>query len=275
MDETKTTPTATVIPALDDQLAIRTPEHIELQYTLAGLGSRFFALLLDSFIQWGLIFIIFILFLLVMGLLNRLLGYNPLQGMPGLLLATLGVLFFFLLLNGYFLFFETLWNGQTPGKRAMKVRVLREDGRPISFFEVMVRNVLRLADMLPGNYALGALVILFSKRNKRLGDYAAGTVVIKERRQQVPDTGPRTRIEVTPHLNTISGPQFQGVLSSDEQMMITRFLHRRYEMDPAARAQLAQRLALTLAQRLNLPQPMNLPYEALLEWAVGLRTMQP
>jgi uncharacterized RDD family membrane protein YckC len=275
MDETKTTPTATVIPALDDQLAIRTPEHIELQYTLAGLGSRFFALLLDSFIQWGLIFIIFILFLLVMGLLNRLLGYNPLQGMPGLLLAALGVLFFFLLLNGYFLFFETLWNGQTPGKRAMKVRVLREDGRPISFFEVMVRNVLRLADMLPGNYALGALVILFSKRNKRLGDYAAGTVVIKERRQQVPDTGPRTRIEVTPHLNTISGPQFQGVLSSDEQMMITRFLHRRYEMDPAARAQLAQRLALTLAQRLNLPQPMNLPYEALLEWAVGLRTMQP
>lgn len=273
MKPTYTNSSLTTTQPLDDQLSIRTPEHVELQYALAGLGSRFFALLIDSFIQWGIFFALLVLFLLAVSLFNRVLGYNPFQGLPGLLILALGVIIVFLLLNGYFVFFETLWSGQTPGKRALKIRVLREDGRPASFFEIMVRNILRLADIMPGNYALGALVILISKKNKRLGDYAAGTVVIKERRQLVPGGGPRTRIEVRPHLEALPQPQVQGVLSSEEQAMIMNFLRRRYELEPAARAQLAQRLALPLAQRLNLPQPMNLSFEAFLEWAAGIRNM--
>lgn len=271
MEEIKTSPLTT--QSLDDQLSIRTPEHVELEYALAGLGSRFFSLAIDSIIQWGVLTTIFILFLVLSGLLTRLLGYNPFSGLPGMLVVALGIIFFFLVLNGYFIFFETLWSGQTPGKRAMKVRVLRDDGRPINFFEVMVRNVVRVADMLPVGYALGVLSILFSKKNKRLGDYAAGTVVIKERRQMVPTGGPRMRLEVKPHLETIPQPQVQGVLTPEEQTMIVSFLRRRYEMDPAARAHLAQRLALPLAQRLNVPQPMNLSYEAFLEWAAGARSI--
>lgn len=271
MTENKTSSVATVAQPLDDQLSIRTPEHVEFQYVLAGLGNRFFALLIDNLIQGGILFVLMLLFFLGLGFLRQGLGYNPLQGLPALLVVALGVIFFFLVLNGYFIFFEALWSGQTPGKRAMKIRVLREDGRPVGFYEVMVRNVLRLADILPVYYALGALVMLISKKNQRLGDYAAGTVVIKERRQQVPASGPRTRLEVKPHLETLPQPQVQVVLSAEEQTMVINFLRRRFELEPAARAQLAQRLALPLAQRLNLPQPMNLSYEAFLEWAAGVR----
>lgn len=255
---------------LDNQLLIRTPEHVELNYVLAGLGNRFFALFIDSSIQGGIFFVVFVIFGLLMSFLNQM-GLNPFRDLPGLLIIAVMIIFLFLVFNGYFIFFETLWSGQTPGKRAMKLRVLREDGRPVGFFEVMVRNVLRVADMLPTFYAVGALVILLSKKNKRLGDYAAGTVVIKERRQQVPAAGPRTRLEVRPHLETLPQPQFQGVLSPEEQTMVLNFLRRRWEMDQGARAQLAQRLALPLAQRLNIPQPMNLAYEAFLEWVAGLR----
>jgi uncharacterized RDD family membrane protein YckC len=98
------------------------------------------------------------------------------------MMALIFVIFF-----GYFTFFETWWSGQTPGKRWLKLRVIQEDGRPIDFFSALLRNVLRMIDMVPPPlYSLGIISIFASAHAKRLGDFAANTVVIKERSAEAP-----------------------------------------------------------------------------------------
>jgi uncharacterized RDD family membrane protein YckC len=99
-------------------------------------------------------------------------------------LATILVLgfVFFLLVFGYFTMYETFWSGQTPGKRALRIRVIKVNGYPIDFVDALVRNVVRLADFLPSFYGVGLVVMFVSTQSRRLGDYAAGTIVVKERR---------------------------------------------------------------------------------------------
>ena len=94
----------------------------------------------------------------------------------------IAVLLIFVLLWGYFIFFELTWNGQTPGKRAAGVRVLTSRGEPVTLVHTLVRNVLRIVDALPSFYMVGVISILVTRRSQRLGDLAAGTVVVRERR---------------------------------------------------------------------------------------------
>ena len=165
---------------LDDELIIETPERVELHYVLANVGNRFIAAAIDHLIQVLLI----VLVLTIAGAFSD----GPLFRGSKVWVAAITVLLVFGVYWGYFVAFETLWSGQTPGKRWMRLRVVREDGRPVRFFEVFVRNLLRLVvDFMPvPTYALGVISIIFSARSKRIGDFVAGTVVVKERATEAP-----------------------------------------------------------------------------------------
>src|SRR5215210_5522485 len=153
---------------LDDELVIETPERVELHYVLANVGNRFLAAAIDHLLQAATIFAV----VMIVGVTSR---WQFLQGV-GVWTVAIMVLVVFAIIWGYFVVFETLWSGQTPGKRIMKLRVIREDGRPVRFFEAFVRNLLRLiVDLSPfPSYAIGVVSIIFSARSKRVGDFVAG-----------------------------------------------------------------------------------------------------
>ena len=159
-----------------DKLIIETPEQVPLEFQLAGIGSRFLAMVHDTFIQIIAFVVLIILAILFFSFAAPLVsaGIRPWAG-------ALLVLLLFLLQFGYFIFFEAIWNGQTPGKRHQHLRVIKDDGRPITALDSVGRNLMRVVDTLPFFYAIGILSMLLSSRNKRLGDYLVGTVVVHER----------------------------------------------------------------------------------------------
>jgi len=162
-----------------NKVALQTPESVELDFTLAGIGNRAYALVIDDIIL-GLILIVFLIiwaffsyFLYEVVNIDSLIDSKTI----GLWLVAIQLLITFSIYVGYFTFFETLWQGQTPGKRIVKIRVIREDGRPIRLPQATLRALLRpLDDVL----FLGMFLIIFSKSEKRLGDWLAGTLVIQE-----------------------------------------------------------------------------------------------
>src|SRR5258708_3866287 len=157
-----------------DKVIIDTPEQVQLEFPLAGLGSRFLALFVDSLIQFVGVFLLLILF----GILGAAFS---LTAEPGKWVLALYIFIGFLVYGGYFGIFETLWKGQTPGKRQAGIRVIRDSGREITIKEALGRNLLRSIDMLPGVYAVGIASVFLSPQNKRLGDYVAGTVGVHDR----------------------------------------------------------------------------------------------
>ena len=148
-----------------------------------------------------------------------------------------------LLSGGYFIFFELLMRGQTPGKKSMKIRVIRDDGTPVTANEVLIRNILRIVDFLPFGYALGAVVMFPNPLAKRLGDLAAGTIVVKEGqldyRAHADTKNPLPPAESTPSA-------VNSELTAEERRVLGGFLHRRDELLPQAREELAARLAVPL-----------------------------
>lgn len=165
---------------MDEQLTISTPEQVAFQYEMAGIGSRFVAALLDHLILGITVFLIICAAstLGTMGMLASVNGGDPTGGVF-LVLAILTIVLF-LIIWGYFVVFETVWHGQTPGKRAGRLRVIRYNGQPIGAGEAMVRNLVRLVDFMPGFYGIGLLTMFIDKDARRLGDFAAGTIVIRE-----------------------------------------------------------------------------------------------
>ena len=227
---------------LDERFEVETPEHIAIEYDLAGLGSRFVALLLDTLIQ---LLASMVLFLLLWLAVSAFAAETPEdEGM----LAAIAVIGILLINLGYYLFFETLWSGQTPGKRAVGIRVVRDQGTPISFLDAAIRNLVRLVDMLPF-YSFGLVCAFISRKRKRLGDYAAGTIVVRERSAPLPGT-PRP----PPHALAPEWEQFvtpcEARLTDGEAAAISRFLARRAELEPEARSVLGSRLVGALADRL-------------------------
>src|SRR3954447_3309764 len=159
-----------------DEVAIETPEQIDLMLEPAGLGARFVAWVVDWL--WKLLAV---LLLLVAGILFLALVHAHLPDwFQGYYLAVL-LLIFGALQMAYDVYFEVRHNGQTPGKRHQGLRVRRESGGPVDFRSACLRSLLALADFLPAFYLLGATLILLTRRHQRLGDLAAGTMVIRER----------------------------------------------------------------------------------------------
>ena len=190
-----------------DQLTIDTPEQVALRLPLASAGSRLLAILTDSLLQAAVaIVLLVILFLLLTAApsLQHAVShvYRWSDSARKWLLAAL-ILGQFLLLWGYFSLFEAFWNGQTPGKRLLKIRVIQDSGRPITLFESLARNLLRVIDFLPSIYLAGLVTMLCNAQGKRLGDLLAGTLVVHEgsahseplrtnsSRMLIPDAAPR------------------------------------------------------------------------------------
>ncbi|HEY7676714.1 MAG TPA: RDD family protein [Candidatus Methylomirabilis sp.] len=253
---------------LDDRMAVRTPEHVELQFPLAGAGNRFLAVLVDLLFQGLLLLGIFVALGVVFWAARRLLGGATEAALQRAGLWILGgiLLLLFLVQWGYFTLFEAMWAGQTPGKRMLKIRVVREDGRPIGFSEAAIRNLLRVVlDAQPFNmYAVAFVTGMLNPRFKRLGDYAAGTLVIRERRQAVPPVGPRLRAPAQPALAQ-AGLRVRQ-LTQEEMATLQAYLRRRDELDPKTRSEMARRVAVSLLQRLGITQPVDMSYDTFLEW---------
>ena len=243
----------------EETLIIETPERVPLHFALASIGNRFLAVAIDHFIQYLTIVLISLAILSFAGLTSSLFDGEFLQEMPKWTIAIL-IIVVFALFSGYFVFFEWLWNGQTPGKRLMKLRVIREDGRPITLWEALARNLLRIFDAVPGFvlpiYSIGLITIFMNSRDQRIGDMFAGTVVVRERTDEAP-----TFAET--FSNRISDVAFHRVqkrtdfkanlatLTESEIEVVESFLRRRWDLTDRQRLWMAWRVALPLMYKLK------------------------
>ena len=224
-----------------DKLTIDTPEQISIEFPLAGIGSRFMAIAVDVLIESaGYV----LLLLLANFLLPDLSKHWPTAWNWA---AAVLIFVFFSVYWGYYAVFETLWKGQTPGKRLAGIRVIKDTGRPVTAYEAVARNLLRVVDQLPGMYAVGVITMFLNKKSKRIGDFVAGTVVVHERKQ---DSGV--------FFNTSSQPSTAlevSKLSNRELEVIETFLARRLDLSPELRRSTAQRLAQRISEKLGCHMP--------------------
>ncbi len=262
----------------EETLIIETPERVPLAFSLASIGNRFLAAAIDHLLQYAAIIAVIWIALTASGI--SLFGptgdtaESLFADAPKWVIAIL-IIVVFLLFTGYFVLFEWLWNGQTPGKRLLKLRVIREDGRPVTLWEAVARNLLRVFDAVPGFvvpiYSVGLIVIFLSNRDQRVGDIFAGTVVIRERTDEAP-----TFAET--FSNPIADAAFRRVqprtdfsanvalLSSEEIEVVENLLRRRWDLTERQRAWMAWRVALPIMYKLKPDYDLQtFTYEGFLE----------
>ena len=215
---------------LRERVTVETPEHVEFSYEIAGLGSRFTAGLLDAMIQGVGIFLILLVFWA--GEKSVSFAAYVESALQGLLLLAL-----FLFVWGYHLYFEVFRGGQSPGKRLFRIRVVAEGGYPVTLPRAAVRNLIRIVDILPLPYGVAGLVMFLDPRCRRLGDLAAGTVVVRERGTAAPASVRAARALTPEERESRRGlPPLEGE-------MVRTFLKRRGKLAADARLRLAADLA--------------------------------
>jgi len=202
-----------------------TPENVEIGYELAGIASRGLAVLIDlSLYLLGLVSIYLLIVFFILMAFGTLPAYTTFWFVAFLFILA------FLVHWGYFVFFETLYQGQTPGKKLMKIRVVQDGGYPLTFTSSVIRNLIRAVDAFPV-YGIGILFVLLNPHQKRLGDLAAGTIVVKERKETLP---------VIPSFPSPSHTlNFRFPLTPPEMELIRSFFSRRSALPPDRRHQIA------------------------------------
>jgi uncharacterized RDD family membrane protein YckC len=241
--------------AAPDKLTIDTPEQIALEFPLAGVGSRFLALAIDTLIQIAVLVVLVLIN--VAAMVATSIAFR--EFLPWV--QAVFVLCAFVLYYAYFAVFEALWSGQTPGKRQVGLRVISSSGRPITAVDAIIRNLLRIVDQIPGIYGVGILSVFVTGRNQRLGDLAAGTVVVHERRISVD--------QVARAPASSGAPLGAHRLSPEEIQAIETFLQRRDGLPYDMREQSGRRLAQHVRVRLAIQPALHQPDEPLLEQAVA------
>jgi len=257
---------------LEDQLNIETPELVDIQFAIAGVGSRFLAVLTDTLIQ--------IVSLLLLTLLFVLIAYSVPWTAPDPFAKWIAaglILIYFLLYWGYYSLFETFWNGQTPGKRAFHIRVVKDTGRQITLFEALARNLVRAIDWLPGIYLVGFITMMCNQQQKRLGDLIAGTIVVHEQRDEQPLVGSKSRtITAGIFEQPVAEPPLQmpdnlipadaiSRLAPHDLQTIEAFLARALDFDLTVRAKMAAKVASQISARMNYPLSEGASPERFLE----------
>ncbi|HEY0459378.1 MAG TPA: RDD family protein [Pyrinomonadaceae bacterium] len=260
----------------EETLIIETPERVPLAFALASIGNRFLAVLIDHFIQYMTILIVAWAFISWSGVANmNSLERDELLAQMSKWTIALMIFALFLIFAGYFIFFEWLWNGQTPGKRLMKLRVIREDGRPITLWESVARNLLRIFDAAPGFfvpiYSLGLVSIFLNSRDQRFGDMFAGTVVIRERTDEAPTFSETFSNQVSDAAfrRVQKRTDFQAdvnLVTENEIEVVESFLRRRWDLSERQRLWMAWRVALPLMYKIKPNYDMQtFTYEGFLE----------
>ena len=243
----------------DDQLQIDTPEQIALELPLAGIGSRFLGLAIDTLLQIAL-YVTGTFVLVFVGAFGGAVGIGRyFRWIPVSWAPAIAILFLFCVYWGYFAFFEMIWKGQTPGKRLAKIRVIKESGRAINAYEAIARNLLRAIDGFPGMYGVGIVCMMLNRQNRRLGDYVAGTVVVHDKGSE----------EVKPEWNTATEPAATNpqlaLIASEELVLIETYLHRRAEMDLVLRDRIAYQIASRITEKTGLQPDPNESLDNFLE----------
>lgn len=243
-----------------DKLTIETPEQTALDFAVAGIGSRFLALAYDVLIQTAI------------GLVAGIGGAIALGGMAALApkAALWGgavlILFFFLLYFGYYAFFEIWWNGQTPGKRKVGIRVIKDSGRPLTPAESIGRNLMRIVDWLPGMYAVGITSAFLTKGNKRVGDLLVGSLVVRETSLQelkpVWQMAAKSGNAAAPLTGALLGA---ANLTTEECALVESFLTRRAALDYDVRVRVAHDIFRKIKDKLTIPADNTLSVERVLE----------
>jgi uncharacterized RDD family membrane protein YckC len=226
----------------EDTRTIATPEGVELRLALAGLGSRFMALLIDVLIQTIVLVALLVLAAYALG------------GLAATIVQIVGT---FAAVLVYPVLFEVYAGGRTPGKRAAGLRVVRDGGGPVGLGASLVRNVFRLLEGIPTFYVPAMISVLVTADNQRLGDLAAGTLVVRE---------PRKAPAVPPPLvdpGRYASWDVTGI-GTDELNAVRGFLARREQLHPSARRALAADLARQLRARVA-GAPAGIPDEPFLE----------
>jgi uncharacterized RDD family membrane protein YckC len=219
----------------DDVLTIATPEGVEMHLMLAGPASRFVSAIVDILIQTVLLVCVAI----VLGVAGKGIGLD------GGVAVLLWVVISFALITFYDIFFEVFRSGRTPGKRLNGLRVVRVEGHPVNFLTSAIRNIIRPIDFLPSMYLLGAAVILASRKNQRIGDVIAGTLVVRE---HAPSRAPAAAGRPLPsRVPAVQGTWDTSGITQEELATVRQFLERRQDIDGQSRTE----LATTLAERLR------------------------
>jgi uncharacterized RDD family membrane protein YckC len=232
----------------EERTRIATPEGVELELVLAGLASRFMAEIVDSF-------------LILLVVLALIAAAALAGGTAGLVIFSVAVGGLMLLSVLFHVAFEVLAAGRTPGKRANGLRVVMDGGEPIGLRASAVRNLVRLLEGPPLFYAPAIVAIIVTRRNQRLGDLAAATLVVREPRVQ------GRRREVTPpaELSRLRLAEWDvSAITQEELAAVRTFLARRDSYAPAARRGLARDMAARLGAKVA-GHPPGLPPETLLE----------
>ena len=253
---------------MNEQLSIETPEQIDISFQKAGIGSRFYAALIDT----GLLALI----LFVGYYVNRNF-IMELGDTLGNWLGAIGGILVFALFWGYYMVFEVTSNGQTLGKRALGVRVIKDGGYPIGFADSAIRNLVRVVDFLPFFYGAGLLTMLINGNWQRLGDLAAGTLVVKTARTDLKPTGASTNTRV-PVIN-IPREEFNydgwirlELVTEMEFGVIREYLSRRGTLPKFRRSELARTIASPIIKKMG--GSGSISYDRFLEEIYALKTSE-
>jgi len=242
----------------EETIDIQTPENVAFGYRVAGIGSRFLATLVDTLIITILQAVTVVSLVLILNALDA----SILGNASAWVIALFGLLLF-VFYWGYYIFFEMLWNGQSPGKRWTGLRVIRSDGTPITLSESLIRNLVRIIDFLPATYGIGVVTMFIDKQSRRLGDLAANTLVVHDR---APITIQELSVKRALHLRpwasanaAVDGFPVER-LTNDDLNLIEDFIQRRAQL--THRDQLAIQILNTLHTRLGLPLPTMSRFDA-------------
>ena len=250
-----------------NELSIETPEQIDISFQKAGIGSRFYAALIDTLLLFLIAFVGYYV--------NRNF-ISELGDRLGNWLGALGGILVFALLWGYYMVFEVTTNGQSPGKRALGLRVIKDGGYPIGFADSAIRNLVRVVDFLPFFYGAGLLTMLLNSNWQRLGDLAAGTLVVKTARTDLKLTGVNTKvaptINVSPQAFDYAAWIRPEVVTENELGTIREYLARRGTLPKLRRSALARTIATPIIEKMG--GSGSVSYEKFLEEVYALKTSQ-
>jgi uncharacterized RDD family membrane protein YckC len=234
---------------MERTVVVATGESVAFTYELAGLGSRFFAVFIDMAIQIFVLVAFFFGFIWLAAILPDSAKSTPSQ-LSKVASAIVGGIFFFalfMLFDGYFILFEWLWQGRTPGKRMLGIRVVRDGGFPVDFTSSVIRNVIRILELGFGFYIVSAISTLLSPQNRRLGDIAAGTIVVRDGRyERARSLGARDFLREDPVVRDLAPAQ---------RSLVRSYAERRATLAPKARAALARSIAASVRPKLPASYP--------------------